>query len=98
MRNRTGKAGRGCAAETLACQATGWALSPGQCGASGGLECDSAWVSSARLQAGDSEGLAEAAEMKEKEGAGFQRKLHFETVSLSHSVSTRLHPLSPQLV
>lgn len=72
-----GKAGGGWAPEALARQATGWALSPGQCGASGGLECDSTWVSGGRLQAADSEGLAEAAEMKEKEGSRFQRKTGF---------------------
>ena len=77
MRGGAGKAGRGWAAGTLACQAAGWALSPGQCGPSGELECDSTWVSGGRLQAGDSEGLAEAAEKKEKEGAEFQRKPGF---------------------
>lgn len=77
MRGGAGKAGGGWAPETLACQATGWALSPGQYGASGGLECDLTWVRGGRLQAADSEGLAEAAEMKEKEGSGFQRKTGF---------------------
>lgn len=41
------------------------------------VECESTWVSGERLQAGDSEGLAEAAEKKEKEGAEFQRKPGF---------------------
>ena len=36
------------------------------------------------VQAADSEGPAEAAGMKEKEGSGFQGKLDFETKRLDH--------------